>query len=100
MADATVAIIKNAQGQDVFFEGRGGIAKIRYRVTGGGSATNLDLPFNRLSRVLSVEGPVNDFEPAGGTLIDTANRVVKITAPAGLTAGQTADFTLVGVGGI
>lgn len=92
---ATAPLISNPRG-GVVFQAAGGHPYVQWRVDGGGQSTDLDLPYSDLADVFSVEGPVNDFEPSGGTLIDSTNKVVKVTAPAGLAIGQSAYFRLNG----
>ena len=91
---ATLSRVNHPLGGRIFAN-KGGMVTIRYKITGDGNATPLNLDFDRLSTLVS-----HTADESLSPVIDTNNRRVTVTVPATLGAGEEVFVDLIGKGGV
>lgn len=90
----TVTQILHPSGSRVFHDAGPGLISIKYSVSGDGVGSTVDLPYDRLTRLLFFRG-------AGATIVLTdvsASKKVTAVIPATIASGKLLYFELIGLG--
>jgi len=93
MANTPVQLL-HPSGSRVFHDAGPGLISIKYQVPGDGAGSTVDLPYDRITRLLYFRG-------AGATIVLTdVPASLKVTAviPATIASGKNLYFELIGLG--